>query len=59
MHVFIGVLDEDFLVKLPQKSVSEHTIFKIFLGGMPPDPLAIACFACWLCFAQHGSQALL
>ena len=22
---------------------------------MPPDPLAIAC---WLCFAQHGSQAL-
>ena len=25
---------------------------------MPPDPLAIACFACWLCFAQHTSQAL-
>ena len=21
---------------------------------MPPDPLALACFACWLCFAQHN-----
>ena len=30
MHVFIGVLDEDFLVNLPLKSVSEHAIFKIF-----------------------------
>ena len=49
---------EDFLVKLLQKSVSEYAIFKIFLGGMPPDPLAIAYFTCWLLFAQHGSQAL-
>ena len=55
MHVFVEVLD--FLVNLPLKSVSEHAIFKIFLGGMPPDPLAIACFACWLCFAQHTRQA--
>ena len=37
MHVFIGVLDKDFLVKLPRKSVSEYAIFKIFLGGIPPD----------------------
>ena len=37
MHVFIGVLDEDFLVKLPRKSASEYAIFKIFLGGMPLD----------------------
>ena len=43
-----------FLVKLPPKSISEHVIFKIFLGGMPPDPLALACFTCWLCFAQHS-----
>ena len=41
MHVFSGVLDEEFLVELPPKSVLEHTIFKIFLGGMPPDSLAI------------------
>ena len=25
-----------------------YLFFKIFLGGMPPDPLALACFACWL-----------
>ena len=28
--------------------------FQNFLGGMPPDPLVIACFACWLCFAQQS-----
>ena len=50
MHVFIGVLDEDFLVKLSRKSVSEYAVFKNFLGGMPPDPPSN--------FAQHGSQAL-
>ena len=38
MHVFIGVLDEDFLVNLPLKSVSEHAIFKIFLRGHAPRP---------------------
>ena len=38
MHLVIGFLDEDFLVKLPFKSVSEHAIFKNFLGGMSPDP---------------------
>ena len=27
-------------------SVSEISIFKIFLGGMSPDPLSMACFAC-------------
>ena len=25
--------------------------------GMPPDPLAIACFACWLRCAQHSYVA--
>ena len=30
MHVFSGVLDEDFLVEMPPKSISEHVIF---LGG--------------------------
>ena len=37
MHVFSGVLDEDFLVELPPKSISEHVIFKIFLGACSPD----------------------
>ena len=26
------------------------SFLKIFLGGMPPDPLVLAC---WLCFAQY------
>ena len=53
MHVFSGVLDEDFLVELLPKSIAEHVIFKIFLAACPQTPLALACFACWLCFAQH------
>ena len=28
-------------------------IFQIFPGSMPPDPLALACHARWLCFAQY------
>ena len=23
---------------------------------MPPDPLALACFACWVCFALHHQK---
>ena len=38
--------------EIPPDSISEHLFFKIFLGGMPPDPLALACYACCLCFAQ-------
>ena len=33
-------------VKNATRSISEYPFFKIFLGGMPPDPLAFACFAC-------------
>ena len=40
--------------KMPSHAISEHVIFKISWGGMPPDPLVIACFACWLCFAQQS-----
>ena len=29
--------------EIPPNSTSEHSFFKIFLGGMPPDPLALAC----------------
>ena len=36
--LYSTVLDEDFHIKLPLKSVWEYAIFKIFLGGMPPDP---------------------
>ena len=35
MHVFSGMLDEDFLVELSPKLISEHVIFKIFLGHAP------------------------
>ena len=58
MHVFSGVLDEDFLVELLPKSIAEHVIFKIFLAACPQTPLALACFACWLCFAlrQHTQK---
>ena len=44
MHVFSGVVDKDFSVELPPKSISEYLNFKIFLefSGL----LAIACFAC-------------
>ena len=37
--------------KMPSDSMLECLFFKIFLGGgMPPDPLALACK---LCFAQQ------
>ena len=34
-----------FSVKLYSESISVYQIFKIFLGGMPPDPLASLCYA--------------
>ena len=40
--------------KIPSDSISEHLFFKSFLGGMPPDHLALACYACLLCFAQQN-----
>ena len=30
--------------KMPSESVSEHLFLKVSWGGMPLDPLAIACF---------------
>ena len=51
--VFWNIHHLKFLVKIPPESISEYLIFKNFLGGMSPDPLVIACFTCWLCFAQH------
>ena len=41
----------DKLLKMPSDSISEGVIFQNFLGGMPPDPLVLACIAC-LC-ASH------
>ena len=29
------------------------SIFLNFPGGMPPAPLKLACYTCWLCFAQY------
>ena len=36
----------NILTKIASDSISEHLFFKIFLGGMPPDPLALAYYAC-------------
>ena len=44
-----------FQLKLLPDSFSEGQIFIIFLGGMPPDPLARACFAH---YAKLGRQDL-
>ena len=33
-----------------------YLFFKFSWGGMPPDPLALACFACWMCFAHLHHQ---
>ena len=49
--VSTGTSKVDKLLKMPSDSISEGVIFQNFLGGMPPDPLVLACFAC-LC-ASH------
>ena len=51
LPVSTGALKGDKSLKMPSDSISEGVIFQNFLGGMPPDPLALACFAC-LC-AMH------
>ena len=39
-------------LKIRLDSISEHYIFKNFLGGMPPDPPEGLCFTlCRVCFA--------
>ena len=57
MHVFSEVLDEDFLVELPPKSILEHAAnkFQNFSGGMPLTPLVLACKGCAL-HNIHRSQ---
>ena len=37
-------------LKCPQ---IQRDFFIIFHGGMPPDPLALTSYACWLCFTQY------
>ena len=37
MHVFSGVLDEDFLVEFPTKSITELINFQTFTVDMSPD----------------------
>ena len=32
-------------VKITLNTILEHTIFKIFQGGMPPDPPRLSCYA--------------
>ena len=38
------------LLKMPSDSFSEGVILQNFLGGMPPDPLVLACFTCLYAF---------
>ena len=42
--VSTGTSKVDKLLKMPSDSISEGVIFQNFLGGMPPDPLVLACF---------------
>ena len=56
-HVTIRRYDQmyvlrKFLAKYFQNQSQSSQFLKISWGGMPPDTLALACFACWLCFAQ-------
>ena len=44
--VSTGTSKVDKLLKMLSDSISEGVIFQNFLGGMPPDPLVLACFAC-------------
>ena len=34
------------LSKIPSNSISGHLFFNIFLGGIPPDLLALPCYLC-------------
>ena len=52
----ISHLARHFACKICWDSISEHLFFKNFLGGMPPDPLALASYTCWLCFTQLHTQ---
>ena len=49
--VSTGTTKGDKLLKIPSDLISDGVIFQTFLGGMPPDPLVLACFTC-LC-ASH------
>ena len=44
--VSTGTSKVDKLQNMPSDSISEGVIFQNFLGGMPLDPLVLACFAC-------------
>ena len=56
MYVFSDVLDEDFLVKLPLQSVSEHAIF---WGVAPRSPSNSMLCMFVLCTMQKPSTILL
>ena len=44
-------------LKMPADSISEGSIFQNFLGGMLPDPLDLACFACQIVYFAHNYHA--
>ena len=56
--VSTGTSKVDELLKMPPDSISEGVIFQTFPGGMPPDPLVLACFTC-LCALHTMSVNML
>ena len=52
--VSTGTSKVDKLLKLPSDSISsEGVIFKIFWGGMPPDPPSVGMLRMPVCFAHY------
>ena len=41
---FWPTINDALVAEMSPNSVFWYQFFKIFLGGMPPDPLALACF---------------
>ena len=44
-------------LKIPSDSILEGVIFKIFWGGMPPDPPKVCVLRMHMCFAHYVSAS--
>ena len=53
--VYIGTQESYKSLKMLSDSISENGIFQNFQGGMLPDPLVLACFAC-MCASHTMTQ---
>lgn len=50
--LFAGKNCEQLSGDYPSNPFTVIPNFQIFLGHMPPDPLASSCYTCWMCFAH-------